>query len=49
VKRTAGPSSMLWCVVGFVRLKDLFRNDIDRKCGNGDPKTREDVTEHGTV
>ena len=49
MNRTHGPSSMLRYVLGFVRLKDVFRNDVDRKRGDGDPKTREDVAEHGTI
>ena len=40
---------MLRCMVRFVRLKDVFRNDIDRKRGDGDPKPGEDVAEHGTI
>lgn len=40
---------MLWCVVRFVRLKKVFCNDINRKGGDGDPKTREDVAEHSAV
>jgi len=49
VKRTRSSSSMLRCMVRFVRLKDVFRNDVDRKRGDGDPKTREDVAEHRTI
>ena len=40
---------MLRCVVRFVRLKQVFCDDIDRKGRDGDTKTREDVAKHGAV
>ena len=36
-------------MVRFVRLKQVFCDDIDRKGSNSDTKTREDVAEHGAV
>ena len=41
--------SVLWRLVRFFRLKHIFRNHIDRKSCDGDPKPREHVAEHGAV
>ena len=35
--------------MGLVRLEDVFCNDVDRKGGDGDPKTGEYVAEHSAV
>lgn len=40
---------MLRCVGRFVRLKQVFCDDIDRKGSNGDTETREDVAKHGAI